>query len=140
MDFFFADPSEIPLPPEEVRIKALRGEPYPDGKRVRVFVELKPFQKRPSLEVTVFDAIGKQVAQARVIEMMTRKLEMTLHLRESQPGYAYTLHASLYYDAPLITEEQGQATSELPPALEVDRCQVSFVLAKVGSNPVTGSA
>jgi hypothetical protein len=139
MDLFFQDPSEIPLSPEEVRFLALRGEPYPDGKRVRVYVELKPFQKRPSLELTIFNADGRQVAQARVIESMIRKLEMTLHLRESQPGGVYTIQALLYYEAPLEAEEVP-AAKQLPPPLNVDCCQASFILPEVGSNPVTGTS
>jgi hypothetical protein len=138
MDLFFSDPSEIPLPPEEVRIQALRGEPYPDGKRVRVFVELNPFQKRPSLEISILSDTGKLVAQARVIETMIRKLEMTLHLRESQPGSVYTLQALLYYEASLKAEE-GQDVQALPPPLEVDHSQASFILSEVGSNPVTST-
>ena len=42
MDIFFQDPTDIPLPPEEVRIRELTAEPWPDGRRVRVYVELTP--------------------------------------------------------------------------------------------------
>jgi hypothetical protein len=137
MDLFFEDPSVIPLPPEEVRIREVSAKPYPDGRRVRVRVELDPFQKRPSLEVTILNALAESVAQARVIETMTRTLEMTLHLREAQGGGDYTLHCLLYYqEAP--APQTDEAPIEYPPAKVVDQRQVSFSLAAShGSNPVT---
>ncbi|MBN2547571.1 MAG: hypothetical protein JXB15_00315 [Anaerolineales bacterium] len=97
MDLYLADPSEIPLPPDEVRIRELRAEPWADGQRVRVYLETDPFQKRPSAELTITDANGQEVASASVIESMDRKMEMTLHLRSSQPLGPYRLHAVLYY-------------------------------------------
>ncbi len=137
MDLFFQDPSVIPLPPEEVHIREMSVKPYPDGKRVRVRVELDPFQKRPSLEMTIMNAKAEQVAQARVIETMARTLEMTLHLREDQTGGGYTFHCLLYYqDAP--TPEPLESQVEYPPPKVVDQRQVSFMLTPSdGSNPVT---
>jgi hypothetical protein len=137
MDLFFQDPSVIPLPPEEVRIREMRVKPYLDGKRVRVRVELDPFQRRPSLEMTILNAKAEQVVQARVIETMARTLEMTLHLREDQPCGQYTFHCLLYYqDAP--TPEPVESLVEYPPPKVVDQRQVSFMLTPShGSNPVT---
>jgi hypothetical protein len=137
MDLFFQDPSVIPLPPEEVRIREMSVKPYPDGKRVRVRVELDPFQKRPSLEMTILNARAELVVQARVVETMARALEMTLHLREEQPGGEYTFNCLLYYqDAP--TPEAVESAIEYPSPKVVDQRQVSFMLpSSHGSNPVT---
>jgi len=137
MDLFFQDPSVIPLPPEEVRIQEMNVKPYPDGKRVRVRVELDPFQKRPSLEMTILNAQAEPVAQARVIETMAHTLEMTMHLREEQPGGEYIFHCLLYYqDAP--TPEAVESVVEYPSPKVVDQRQVSFMLTSPdGSNPVT---
>jgi hypothetical protein len=137
MDLFFQDPSVIPLPPEEVRIREVSAKPYPDGKRVRVRVELDPFQKRPSLELTILNARAEPVAQARVIETMVRTMEMTLHLREEQTGGEYTLHCLLYYqDAP--SPDSVESEIEYPPPSVVDQRQVPFMFTlSHGSNPVT---
>jgi len=137
MDIFFQDPAEIPLPPQEVRIRDVLVQPYPDGLRVRVHIELDPFQKRPSLEVVILDALDEPAAQTRVIETMGRTLEMTLHLRESQPGGAYTIRVLLYYEeAPQAVE--GEMATEYPAPLVVDQRQASFTLAPAdGSFPVT---
>ncbi|MFM8319423.1 MAG: hypothetical protein ACKOC5_00800, partial [Chloroflexota bacterium] len=96
MDLFFADPSEVPLPPDEVRIRSLLAEPYPDGRRVRVSVEIDPFQRRPNAELAIEDAGGRELASASVIESMTRKFSMTLHLRGDVSG-PLTLTATLFY-------------------------------------------
>lgn len=137
MDLFFQDPTVIPLPPEEVRIREVSAKPYPDGKRVRVQIEVDPFQKRPSLEMTILNAQAEPLAQARVIETITRTFEMTMHLREEQPGGEYTFHCLLYYqDAP--TPEPVELPVEYPPPKVVDHRQVSFMLTSSdGSNPVT---
>ena len=138
MDIFFQDPTEVPLPPEEVHIRDVSVKPYPDGRRVRVHIELDPFQKRPSLELVIVDAQDEQIAQAQVIETMSRRLEMTMHLRQSQPGDGYTLHVQLYYEeTPQAIE--GEPASEYPAPRVVDQRQVSFMLAEAdGSIPVTG--
>ena len=100
MSFLFNipdDPSIIPLPPEEVRIKVLSAEPYPDGKRLRVNLELTPFQKRPWIEATLVDAEGEEVSSANIIEPLSWKIEFTLHIRRDPPQGSYTLAARLYY-------------------------------------------
>jgi hypothetical protein len=44
MDIFFHDPTDIPLPPAEVRIRQFKGEPWPDGRRVKLTLELTLFE------------------------------------------------------------------------------------------------
>jgi hypothetical protein len=125
MDLFFADPSEIPLPPEEVRIQELRAEPYPDGRRVRIYVTVDPFQRRPSLELEVFDTQGRPVASANVIESQVRKMEMTLHLRNPQPG-EMTLKVLLVYTK---IDKPEEGTDTPPPPIEtmiVDNREITF--------------
>ena len=132
MDIFFQDPNEIPLPPDEVRIRELQASAFPDGQRVRVILEVDPFQKRPSAELTIRDAGSNLLAAASVIESMTRKIELTLHLRfpgtssAATTPAAYTLSAVLFYQAP--PEEPsapGQTPLLLPPKV-VDEKTITF--------------
>ena len=97
MDIFFQDPTEIPLPPEDVRIRELLVQPWPDGQRVRVYLEVDPFQRRPSADLTVRDASGNTIASASIIESMYRKIEVTLHMRPPMPGQDLTLHAVVFF-------------------------------------------
>ena len=130
MDIFFQDPTEIPLPPGEVRIRELKAHPLPDGKRIRVFLEIDPFQKRPSAELTLSDPQGKQVASVSIVESMTRRIELTMHLPHPMPESLLTLTASLFYLAPL--PEAGAQTDQSPfdrPAPEPnDQQQVTFLI------------
>lgn len=121
MDIFFADPTEIPLPPSEVRIRALRAEPYPDARRVRVHVEVDPFQRRPNAEIMILDPGGGELATASVIETMNRKMEMTLHLRRPVQG-ELTLQAVLYYAA--LDEAPDPAPAEAVGQDPVERTVV----------------
>ena len=130
MDLFFADPSEVPLPPDEVRIRALNVEPFPDGKRLRVLLELDPFQKRPNADLTLVDAQGNELSSAFIIQTMTRQMELVMHLRRPASG-ACTLQVVLYYgslpEPEAGTGDPGPATGPLEIERQVvDTRQVTF--------------
>ena len=78
------------MTPEETRITSLTAEPYPDGYRLRVNIEITPFQKRPHIEVTLNDADGKEIASSSIIEPMSWKLEFTMHIRGELRNPVYT--------------------------------------------------
>jgi hypothetical protein len=127
MEIFFADPNEIPLPPEDVRLREVRAEPWPDGRKVKVSLEIEPFQKRPSADLAISNAAGEEVASANILESMGRKLEVNLHLREANPSGEYTLAVVLYYQKlDAYGEEGGQ--DKLPAPLVVDRRQITFTI------------
>lgn len=96
MDIYFSDPKAIPLPPEEVRIKEVIVKPYPDKKRVRLFVETTPFQRNPSGDVLIVNQVGEVVASASFIEAVTPKFDFTLHLNASNSG-EFTVYIILFY-------------------------------------------
>jgi hypothetical protein len=116
MDIFFQDPSDIPLPPDEVRIRNFHAEPWPDQRRVRVSLEVTPFQKRPSGEIKVFDPDGEEAALLTIVETVVPKMEFTVHLRGSTDSGEYTAKATVYY---IEQEEQpgkiGGGDKEMPP-------------------------
>ena len=85
------------LPPAEVRLLELRAEPWPDGRRVRVHAQITPFQQRPNLDLRIEDARGEEVAAATLIELITTKLVVTLHIRSAQVEGRYTLFGRLSY-------------------------------------------
>lgn len=126
MDIFLQDPNEIPLPPADVRIESLTAEPYPDGRRVRVALSVTPFQQRPTLDLTIHNAAGDLVSQASIIESMTRKIELTLHLRGPQPLGAHRLEAVLFYEKRLPAPEDQSAPPPPPEIQLVDRRQLDF--------------
>jgi hypothetical protein len=127
MDIFFQDPNEIPLPPAEVRILEFRASPYPDGRRVRVYLEVTPFQKRPNVDVSVDDKIGNTAAEVSIIETMTRKMEFTIHLRVPKPEGTYSVDAVVYYK-PVEENPGADAGSAESEKLVVDRRQIEFTL------------
>ena len=96
MTFFFPEDGLDRVSPEETHITTLQTEPYPDGDRVRVQLEVTPFTKRPHIEVTLTDVQGFEVASASIVEPMGWRLEFTLHLRGARNG-PFTLAAHLFY-------------------------------------------
>jgi hypothetical protein len=97
MDFFFSEDNLNRMTPEETRIASLSAEVYPDGYRVRVHIEVTPFQKRPHIEVILSDSGGDEVASTSIVEPLGWKLEFTMHLRDEELKNPYTLEAKLHY-------------------------------------------
>ena len=96
MEFFLSEDDLQRATPEETQITLLAAEPYPDGERVHVNIEMTPFQIRPFLEVSLTDANDAEVASASIVEPMSWKLELTMHLRGAKAG-PFKLAATLFY-------------------------------------------
>ena len=127
MDIFFQDPDENRLPPEEVRLREVQVIPMPDGKRIKVFIELEPFLKKPNLEISITAESGKEVAHTSILETMTRKNELVMHLRDVKPGGEYTLTTTVYYQS-LPEPSNMPLDLALPEPLIVDQQKVNFSL------------
>jgi len=97
MEFFFPEDNLKRTTPEDTRILSLTAEPYEDGRRVRVNIEMSPFEKRPHLEFTLTDREKQEISTASFVEPMQWKLEFTMHLRKKPIDGPLDLEARLYY-------------------------------------------
>ncbi|MEW5986095.1 MAG: hypothetical protein AB1791_05640 [Chloroflexota bacterium] len=97
---FYDDPLEAPRSREEVRIRRLSAQVYPDGRRVAITFDLTPFLERPSLAVTLTNAQGEAAGSMTVIETLDRHFSLTLHIRDKDPAGTYRLDTFLYYNSP----------------------------------------
>lgn len=89
--------SEVPLPPDEIRLRSFEIEPYADGRRVRVLLEVTPFQVRPNIEVQLLDSAGEVVESAHIIEASEPRMVLTLHFRRPPAPGRYSARAMLGY-------------------------------------------
>jgi hypothetical protein len=96
------DPSEVPVPPEEVRIKAVELQPYRDGRRVRLMLELTPFQTPPDIAVIVEDGRDQEVSSLSVIAANEATMTLTVHLRDPDAEWPLKFNFVVSY------EEQGE--------------------------------
>ena len=121
MDFFFPEDNLDRATPEETRITSLSAEPYPDGRRLHVNIEMTPFQKRPHLEITLNNGDGEETASVSVVEPLTWKIEFTMHIRGELKN-PYSLDAKLFYPDGPSTEPQTFTfdVTPPPPATEAD--------------------
>lgn len=97
MDITFRSSSEVPLPPDEMRIQSVRVEPYPDARRVRVALEITPFQIRPNVDIQLLDPGGEEAASAHIVEASEPKMLVTLHLPGTPSEGTYTARLTLGY-------------------------------------------
>ncbi|MCE7919573.1 MAG: hypothetical protein DCC59_01360 [Chloroflexi bacterium] len=119
MDFFFPEDNLIRATPEETRVTSLAAEALPDGRRVRVNLEITPFQKRPYIEAALNDADGEEVASTSVVEPLSWKLEFIMHIRgEIRNPYALTVR--LYYPEGGPSDEPRRFVFEVHPRADAN--------------------
>lgn len=98
MDIFFTEPSGIPLPPEEIRIKECSIKEWLDKSRLKVYIKVDNFQQRPNIDVQILSVDGREeFAATSIIGVITQEIEFIIHLRGSSQTGTYLLRAILYY-------------------------------------------
>ncbi|MBX3083563.1 MAG: hypothetical protein KF716_18160 [Anaerolineae bacterium] len=117
MNIDFFDSKDVPQPRANIKIERLEAKPYPDGWRIKLMIDVTPFQDRPSLEVRVLTAQGREVAELSIIETMHRAMEFTVHVRGvSSPVGDYVVEADLYYDDRATPQDKQQIPFSIQPA------------------------
>lgn len=128
MTISFFEPGDIPKPPDEVKIELLELEPYPDKWRVKLRVNVTPFQIRPNLEIVlrrVDEGSERPVANLSIIETMHPRMEFTMHIRGvADPVGEYRLTANLYY-----RDEMKEGEDEPPPPVQKDARELQLTIA-----------
>jgi hypothetical protein len=127
MDLFFQDPNVVRLPPEEVRLLEVKVAPLPESGRVKIYIEMTPFQKRPNISVSITNPAGKEAARTTILETMLTRLEVTLHLREAIRGVEYTVETSVFYQK-LPQPSETEVELQLPDPMIVDQHKTTFIL------------
>jgi hypothetical protein len=128
MDIFFNDPDVVRLPPEKVRLRDVHIIPQAGSGRVKIHIELTPFQKRPDLSIRITSVTGKEAARTTILETMLTKLELTMHLREPEPGGEYTVETTVYYQK-LPQPSESDVEIQLPEPMIVDQRKTTFILS-----------
>ena len=135
MDINFHDPGDIPLPPDEIRIRVLRVEPLPDGRRVRLIIEITPFQQKPNCEIKIYSETGSEVASLSIIEAIDYKMQFTVHLKDALTASIYRVEMEVYYFEADPSNQAQEAVGEnklhqLPERIKpVDQRLVNFSFA-----------
>ena len=115
MEFFFPEDNLNRMTPEETHITVLSADPYPDGHRLHVNIEMTPFQQRPHLEVILTNGNGDEIQTTSIVEPLSWKIEFTMHIR-GELHNPYTVHAKLYYPDGPSDEPRQFSFDVLPPS------------------------
>ncbi len=113
----FRKRTPIDLPPEQVRFTELRVEPWPDGRRIRVHVDITPFQQNPNLEASITAGDGGEAAHAMIVETAEHRIVFTMHLR-GEIQNPYSLAATLSYPEIGTVDSQAVAFTVEPAFTE----------------------
>jgi hypothetical protein len=99
MEFFLNDESEEKKSPVDTRLLDLHAESSSDGKLLKVGLALTPFTQRPFLDLTLTDSNGVLIVSTSVVEPISWKLELNLHLRNptANLGEEFNLTAVISY-------------------------------------------
>lgn len=99
MEFFQTDPNVDRMLPVDTRLLNLRAELYSDGKRLKVGLDLTPFQQKPYLDLALTDSSGDLVATTSIVEPVNWNLELNLHIRKHSTSCngVYTLTVVISY-------------------------------------------
>ncbi len=130
-DIFFTEPSEAPVPPDEVRIRILEAAPRADGRRIVVRTALTPFQQRPNIEISIRDADEREVSTLSVVEAIDAQMDFTMHLRGPQGGGRYRVAMRVFYaDIESHEADEGEAVQSADilqkAAMVVDEAETEF--------------
>ena len=116
MDIFFNDPNDAPVPPEDVRIRKLEAQFWPDGKRVAVRFSVTPFLKRPNIELKLLTNNEEELAELNVVEALDTEMEFTMHPRNQSADGEYKLKMRVFYsdlDSIDGTDKQEDSAGEI---------------------------
>jgi len=100
----FDEPIEPRRPRDEVRIKEIRVEPGPDGRRVAVWVELTPFIDKPNIDIVLLRD-GEEVRSLAIVAAMQHQMQVTLHLPAHDQYGTYEVRVDLSYDDQIYQSE-----------------------------------
>ncbi|HUN22093.1 MAG TPA: hypothetical protein PK299_03050 [Anaerolineales bacterium] len=114
MDITFFEMGADPRPREEVRLEQVGALPLPDGRRIWSQIIITPFLDKPNLELTLFAPDGRPVGGTSILEVMSPKVEPTVHVRIPQPQGRFRLRVELYYDQN-PPQDSAEVYFDLPP-------------------------
>ncbi|HRE49105.1 MAG TPA: hypothetical protein PLD47_15360 [Aggregatilineales bacterium] len=115
MNISFFDQHDVPQARSAIRIESLTATPYPDGWRVKITLNVTPFQERPSLELEVWRGEDR-IAEMSIIETMHKAMEFTVHIRGvSSPFGDYKAEAALYYEDRLAPQHRLSTAFTISP-------------------------
>lgn len=114
---FFDSNDQVPQPRDNVKIKGVQVELYPDRYRVWVNIKVVPFQERPNLLLVLRNLDGKIISELNIIETMHADMEFTMHIRGGgDPAGEYELTVELFYDTRNPPHDRYTTTFTIPDA------------------------
>jgi hypothetical protein len=102
------------LSPLETRLVEVRPEIREQGKKIRLFVTITPFEQPPNLTVKILDQDGLECSRVTLVNLLSSKVVFTMHLRaEPLPG-TYKIISDLHYEETGTMDTQ-ETQFTLPP-------------------------
>jgi hypothetical protein len=107
-------PDEDAALPADVRVLSLKAVPLSEPQKIRVTIQLTPFQQPPDLAFLIMDQNKVEVSTVSMIETVLEEINFVMHIRKSLtalPG-SYKLAVEVLY-RDLGTVDQNSVDFEI---------------------------
>ena len=103
MGYFDLNPEVKRFPPDQTSILNLTVEPLSDLTRIRILIEITPFEQPPTIELILYDFSGQVVASTLIVEPPFWRHDLIMHLKDPEISkLEYKLVAQIIYpDQPI---------------------------------------
>ncbi|RLD06293.1 MAG: hypothetical protein DRI56_08205 [Chloroflexota bacterium] len=128
MTIYLSPSSQIPRPPEEVKIHSFTAHLYPDGKRVRLRLAFTPFQKPPSADIQVWNQAGELISSVNIIESTNTETSVVVHLRGENTTGTYTAAAQTFYLENMPDPSVGPENRQPAKVVPMDEARTTFTI------------
>jgi hypothetical protein len=119
MGFFQIDPNVERLLPADTRLINLRAVPSSDGKRLKIGLDMTPFQQKPYLDLILTGPSGDTLATTSIVEPVGWNLELNLHIRKSPSNLSGKCKLTVVISYPDLGEvDRRDLTIEIPTNTE----------------------
>jgi hypothetical protein len=125
MDILFTGIEQTSLPPEDVRIQNIEVKPWSDGRRIGVVLQVDRCQTPLNLDISIMDKNGLITSTTSVVENLSPRIELTIHLRSVKHESEYQLDVTLFSSV-IIEQKTSDQSQELITKKIIDKRQVWF--------------
>ena len=125
MNIHFTGIEQTSLLPEDVRIQKIAVKPWSDGRRIGLVLQVDECQAPLNLDISIMDENGLILSTTSVVENLSSRTELTMHLRSPRHEGRYQLDVTLF-SVEIIEQPVSDQSREPIKKRIIDKRQIWF--------------